>query len=172
MPAQTHAGRAPFTLRRADAGDADAIASVYYSSQRSLTFVPMLHTLADYRRHIVDAVLRQCEVTVAQDAGGVIAFLACRSGEIRLLHVRPDRVGMGAGTQLMEAAKAGERVALELWCLQANERARRFYEARGFVAISLTDGAHNEVRMPDVRYRWEPPWALYFLIAVSTSSPE
>ena len=45
--------------------------------------------------------------------------------------------------------------ALELWCFQANERARRFYEARGFHAIRFTDGAENKERTPDVRYRWE-----------------
>ena len=29
------------------------------------------------------------------------------------------------------------------------------YEARGFQAIRSTDGADNEERTPDVRYRWE-----------------
>jgi len=37
----------------------------------------------------------------------------------------------------------------------ANARARRFYEARDFHAIRFTDGADNEERMPDIRYRWE-----------------
>jgi hypothetical protein len=46
--------------------------------------------------------------------------------------------------------------ALELWCFQANARARRFYEARGFHAIRFTDGADNEERTPD-GYRWERP---------------
>jgi putative acetyltransferase len=45
--------------------------------------------------------------------------------------------------------------ALELWCFQANEHARRFYETRGFHAIRFTDGAQNEEQMPDIRYRWE-----------------
>ena len=38
----------------------------------------------------------------------------------------------------------------------ANARARRFYEARGFYVIRLTDGADNEERMPDIRYREHP----------------
>jgi hypothetical protein len=38
---------------------------------------------------------------------------------------------------------------------QTNTRARRFCEARGFRAIRFTDGADNEERTPDVRYRWE-----------------
>jgi len=44
---------------------------------------------------------------------------------------------------------------LELWCFQANERARRFYEARGFHAIRFADGGDNEEWMPDIRCRWE-----------------
>jgi len=64
---------------------------------------------------------------------------------------------MGAGSQLIDAAKASVIGALELWCFQANERARRFYEARGFSPIRFTEGADNEERMPDVRYRWKAP---------------
>jgi hypothetical protein len=62
---------------------------------------------------------------------------------------------MGAGTQLIDAANATEVGALELWCFQANQRARRFYEARGFRSIRFTGGAQNEERMPDFRYLWK-----------------
>ena len=95
------------------------------------------------------------EVTVAEDESEIVAFLARQGEEVRLLHTRPDRIGMGAGTQLINAAKASGIGALELWCFEANDRARRFYEARGFRAIRFTDGAHNEEHMPDIRYRWE-----------------
>jgi hypothetical protein len=64
-------------------------------------------------------------------------------------------VGLGAGTQLIEAAKVSGVAALELWCFQANTRVRLFYEARGFRAVRVSDGAHNEEKTPDVRYRWE-----------------
>jgi putative acetyltransferase len=126
-----------FTLRRATAYDADAIANVYSASFRLLTFLPMLHTVEGYRWFITNVVLNECEVTIAEDKSGIVAFLARRGEEIRLLYTRPDRIGMGAGTQLIDAAKATGIGALELWCFQANERARRFYEARGFHAIRL-----------------------------------
>ena len=74
---------------------------------------------------------------------------------MRLLYVHPDHLGSGAGTALIDAAKASGVTALELWCFQANTRARRFYEARGFHAIRFTDGAHNEEKTADVRFRWE-----------------
>src|SRR6266481_1805151 len=144
-----------FKLRRATASEADAIADVYSASFRLLTFLPILHTIDEYRWFIANVILKECEVTVAEDENGIVAFLALRGEEIRLLYTRPDRIGMGAGTQLIDAAKASGIGALDLWCFQANERARRFYEARGFHAIRFTDGVQNEERMPDIRYRWE-----------------
>ena len=145
----------PFTLRRATAHDAETIADVYAASFRLLTFLPMLHTIESYRWFIANVVLKTCEVTVAEDASGIVSFLARNGEDIRLLYTRPDRMGRGAGTLLIEAAQASGVDALELWCFQANARARRFYEARGFRAIRFTDGARNEERTPDVRYRWD-----------------
>lgn len=144
-----------FNLRRATSSDADAITSVHWASFRLLTFLPMLHTIEENRGFITKVIFKECKVTVAEDEGGIVAFLARQGDEIRLLYTRPDRIGMGAGTQLIDAAKATGIGALELWCFQADERARRFYEARGFQAIRFTDGAENEERMSEFRYRWE-----------------
>ena len=144
-----------FTLRRAATCDVNTIADVYSASFRLPTFLPMLHTIEDYQWFIANVILKEFEVTVAEDETGIVAFLARRGEEVRLLYTRPDRIGMGAGSQLIDAAKATGIGALELWCFQANARARRFYEARGFRAIRFTDGADNEEQMPDVRYRWE-----------------
>ena len=145
----------PYQLRRATIADADAIAAVFSPSFRLLTFLPALHTVAADRWFIENVILRECEVTVAEDDSGIVAFLARQGEEVRLLYARPDRLGTGAGTQLIEAAKASGAAVLELWCFQANTRGRRFYEARGFHAVRFTDGTHNEEKTPDVRYRWE-----------------
>jgi GNAT superfamily N-acetyltransferase len=145
----------PFTLRQATVADADAIADVYSASFRLLTFLPMLHTAAQYRSFISNVIFRDCEVIVAADVRGIVSFLARQGEDVRLLYTRPDRIGRGAGTQLIEAAKQKGVDALELWCFQANARARRFYEAMGFHSIRFTDGADNEEKTSDVRYRWE-----------------
>lgn len=145
----------PLTLRRATVADADTIAEVFSASFRLLTFLPMLHTVAEYRSFIANMIFKDCEVIVAEDASGIVCFLARQGEEVRLLYTRPDYIGRGAGTPLIEAAKSSGVNALELWCFQANARARRFYEARGFRAIRFTDGADNEEKTPDVRYRWE-----------------
>jgi GNAT superfamily N-acetyltransferase len=147
----------PFRLRRATDEDANAIAEVYFASFRLLTFLPMLHSIESYRWYVANVMLKQCVVTVAEDDTGIVSFLGLRGEEMAQFYTRPDRIGQGAGTQLLDAAKASGVAALELWCFQANARARRFYEARGFRAIRFTDGAANEERTPDVRYRWERP---------------
>lgn len=146
---------AGFALRTAGADDADAIAAMFSRSFRTLRFLPELHTVAEDRWFIANVILRDCEVTVAEGGGRIAGFLARQEAEIRLLYVDPGQFGRGAGSRLIEAAKGCGLPALELWCFQANERARRFYEARGFRAVRFTDGANNEERMPDVRYRWQ-----------------
>ena len=143
------------TLRAATVADADAIAAVFSPSFRTLTFLPELHTVAEDRWFIEHVILRDCAVTVAEEGGRIVGFLARQGEEVRMLFVNPADIGRGAGGRLLDAAKNCGTPALELWCFQANDRARRFYEARGFRAIRFTDGADNEEKTPDARYRWE-----------------
>ena len=119
------------------------------------TFLPMLHTAEENRGFIRNVILKEYVVTVAEAGSGIASFLARGGQEIRLLYTHPDFIGRGAGSLLMAAAQGSGVDALELWCFQANLRARRFYEGRGFKAIRFTDGRDNEEKTPDVRYRWQ-----------------
>jgi GNAT superfamily N-acetyltransferase len=143
-----------FSCRRATAADADAIAAVFSSSFRLLTFLPMLHT-AEEDRQFIETVLERDEVSVADSADRIASFLSRDGEEIGLLYTHPDFIGSGAGGLLLDHTKASGVAALELWCFQANAGACRFYERHGFRAIRLTDGQDNEEKMPDVRYRWQ-----------------
>ena len=144
-----------FRCRRATPDDAGGIAAVFSSSLRLLNFLPMLHTVEEDRQFIENVILKECEVIVAEGDAGIVSFLARHGEESRLLYSHPDVIGSGAGGLLLDVAKKSGAVALELWCFQANERARRFYEERGFRAVRFTDGQDNEENVPDVRYRWE-----------------
>lgn len=150
---------APFTLRAGTAADAEAVAAVFSPSRRLLDFLPDLHDASEDRWFIEEVVFRDCDVLVAERGGRIVSFLALEdheaSRELRLLFTHPDHLGRGAGGLLVEAAKTSGAPRLELWCFQANWRARRFYETRGFRAVRFTDGAENEERTPDVLYRWE-----------------
>jgi len=64
------------------------------------------HTVgADQVSDLITSVHRAL-VDASIDETGIVAFLARRGEEARLLYSRPDRIGMGAGTQLIEATKA------------------------------------------------------------------
>jgi hypothetical protein len=56
-------------------------------------------------------------------------------------------------SELLQVAK-GTFDRLQLWTFQRNTRARRLYEARGFVLVEETDDASNEENEPDARYLW------------------
>jgi GNAT superfamily N-acetyltransferase len=139
---------------RATLDDAGGIA-VFSSSLRLLTFLPVLHTVEEDRQFIENVILKECEVIVAEAEADIVSFLARDGEEIRLLYSHPDITGSGAGSLLLATVKKSGVAALELWCFQANQRARRFYEERGFRAVRFTDGRDNEEKVPDVRYRWE-----------------
>ena len=81
-------------------------------------------------------------MTVAEDETGIVSFFSSLRGEeVPLLYKRPDRIGCGAGTLLVEATKSSCIEALELWCFQANTRARHFYKTRGFRAVRILRAA-------------------------------
>jgi GNAT superfamily N-acetyltransferase len=72
------------------------------------------------------------------------------------LYVLPGKQGLGIGGALLDRAKERRPVGVALYAFQRNERARAFYERRGFVAVSCGDGSENEEGEPDVLYRWTP----------------
>jgi len=45
---------------------------------------------------------------------------------------------------------------IRLYTFQDNQRARNFYERRGFRAVTYSDGAGNEEKCPDMLYEWRP----------------
>jgi ribosomal protein S18 acetylase RimI-like enzyme len=80
-------------------------------------------------------------------------------GELYAIYVSPDRWGAGAGRALIDAC----RVALaaegypefRLWVLEANDRARRFYERAGMApdgAREMYTPPNSTTELPEIRY--------------------
>jgi GNAT superfamily N-acetyltransferase len=138
-------------LRRATAADAPALGALHIQAMRALTFLPQLHTVDEAVAWMGGDVLPTHEVLVAETDGEVEGYIACTDGWINQLYVRPDRQGRGVGAALLEHVLA-DGAPRRLWTFQQNDRARRFYEARGFTLLRLTDGAGNEEKTPDALY--------------------
>ncbi len=144
-----------FSVRRLVLGEMDRAACVLRTSfDERLPWLAARHTPEEDRAYFRSHVFSTCAVygTIDQDIAGIIAF---RPDWIDQLYVLPSRQGEGMGQALLQVAKAAS-TSLLLWTFVKNIPARRFYEARGFVAIDQTDGSANDEREPDVLYRWGP----------------
>ena len=79
-------------------------------------------------------------------------------GELYAIYVDPDRWGSGLGRALIAAAEERLRAAgfteTMLWVLEDNPRARRFYEAAGWIHDGGTKrDTHLDTEVTEVRYR-------------------
>jgi GNAT superfamily N-acetyltransferase len=141
-------------LRKLERVDMDTAALVRRTSfEDAFPWLVGLHTAEEDQWFFRKCVFNICEVWGAFDGPEIVAIIAFRDGWIDQLYVLPSAQGRGLGGRLLETAKHAHR-RLQLWTFQRNLRARRFYEARGFVLARVTDGAANEEREPDALYTW------------------
>jgi GNAT superfamily N-acetyltransferase len=137
-------------IRRATEADVDEIVGIYEPSFALLDFLPTLHTHEEHLAFFARS-LREGEGYLL-DRG----FALVRDDVLAFLYVHPKAIGTGVGHALFEHVKTLRPDGFEFWVFQQNARARRFYEAHGATAVEFTDGAGNEEKTPDVRYRWAP----------------
>jgi GNAT superfamily N-acetyltransferase len=141
-------------IRLATPDDAEQIAAVdgasWQAAYRGLMADAYLDALsveeraADWRRRLLGRDAERGRFTLVADHGGaVLGFVRlgpdpddAAAGFVFLLYVLPRRWRGGVGTALMAAAEAALRdggfASAALGVLEANERARRFYERRGW----------------------------------------
>ena len=146
------------TLRPAVAGDAADLAAIQAASWNA-AFVEILtpEILREYTdfarleemyRNILASPELHLTLELVNDVPhGLAAWSASRDGEAKTaelicIHSRPGNWGKGYGAALMrhallEMENAGYSYAT-LWVFAENHRARRFYEALGFVATGAT----------------------------------
>ena len=169
----------PVSLLPATAQDAESIARLQAQSWRN-TYRGMLpdeyldrHVVADrleywptrFARFASDRTL----VLKAVDAGTLLGFVCVLLDEepewgARLdnLHVSPEARGTGAGYALFQAAREWiARVApgtpMHLWCVEANQIARRFYDRQGGKVVETANRSFaGQPSVPEVRYWWAP----------------
>ena len=145
-------------VRVATLEDAEAVAGVHVrswqSAYRGLVPDADLDSLSvEGRREAWSRILAETDLPrtgtfVLTDGLEVIGFahvaptrdddLRDSTGEVTGIYVAPSAWGRGGGRQLMEAARANLKAAgfatAALWVLEANHRARAFYERQGWVA--------------------------------------
>jgi ribosomal protein S18 acetylase RimI-like enzyme len=147
-----------------------------YRGQLPDSFLAALDSEIDQRtarweRSIANAEARGEHQLVALDGDRVVGFVTFgpsadeprepRVGQVYAIYVDPGNWDRGYGRDLFDSAVRGltdaDFSAAILWVLETNTRARRFYEAAGWVA----DGANKteqrgDVELREVRYRSAP----------------
>ena len=145
------------SFRRANAADAHDVATVYIASRRgAAAWLPTVGTDDEIRGFVVDQMVPEQETWVVEDGGRIVAVMVLGVDMVDQLYVAPGEQRRGIGDAMLAHAKHLRPAGLRLWAFQRNAPARRFYEARGFIAIQFTDGATNMEREADVLYRWTP----------------
>ena len=148
-------------FRAATLGDAHSVADVYLRSRKELVVcAPLVHSDEDVRDWIRRHLIPAGRTTVDVADGRVIGLLAISKGTdcswIDQLYLLPEWVERGIGTRLLELAQSKLLPPIRLYTFQGNERARSFYERRGFQAIPFGDGSGNEEKYPDILYERRP----------------
>jgi len=148
-------------LRPAAAGDAVVVADLYLRSRKDLlAFAPLAHSDDNVRDWIARRLIPAGRTTVAVVEGAVVGFMSISTEKdgswITHLYLHPAWIGRGIGTRLLERALRELPSPIRLYAFQENERARAFYERRGFKVVKFTDGSANEEKCPDVLYEWRP----------------
>ncbi len=142
------------TLRPAGALDAGATGWILYRFAQDTPWMPKLYSEAE-TISFCGVMIARGWVTVAEQEGQVVGFIARDGAEICSLYLAPGRCGQGVGKALLQQAQAAQP---QLWlqAFVANRGARRFYQREGFYETQRSDGADNEEGLPDVRLAWSP----------------
>jgi putative acetyltransferase len=112
-----------------------------------------LYTPEGTAQYFRERVFAEGQVWRTIESGRIVGIVAFTLDWINQLYVLPEAQGRGIGSRLLSIARA-DTDRVRLWTFQRNDRARRFYEAKGFIAVKLTDGSENHELEPAVLYKW------------------
>lgn len=145
------------TIRLARPADLLPLTRLWHECKRAAyPYLPLEQArVLDEDREFFRERILPLELWVAADESGPVAFLALDGECIDRLYVRVDRWRSGAGSALLEHAKAVRPEGFSLYTHQQNASARAFYEGHGLEAVSFGISPPPE-SAPDVRYRWRP----------------
>ncbi|MEJ5946379.1 GNAT family N-acetyltransferase [Pseudokineococcus basanitobsidens] len=143
------------SLSDATTDDAEALTTLLLRSRtRAMPWLASPHDEASTRWWVEHVLVADQHVRVALNDDRLLGFAAVEGDWLTQLYVDPDHQTDGVGRALLDDAKRRRPDGLRLHVFARNTRARRFYEAAGFVLVGRSDGHDNEEHEPDCTYAW------------------
>jgi ribosomal protein S18 acetylase RimI-like enzyme len=110
------------------------------------------HPIEDQVNFFLAEVVPNNKVRVVLEGGSIVAFMASTPESVSHLYVRVQAFGQGIGSRLLALAKTESQGTLWLHTFAKNERARRFYEKRGFREVERESA--NMWKLEAIKYQW------------------
>jgi ribosomal protein S18 acetylase RimI-like enzyme len=141
------------TLRPARLTETGSLGAILYDSLKTAEGMAGLYSLAEVIA-FCGVMVDRGWVTVAEQDGQVVGFMALDGTEICSLYVAAGVQGQGIGQQLLSRAR--QQVShLTVRAVQTNTGAQRFYLRHGFTELGRGNGHDNEENLPDITYVWQ-----------------
>jgi len=143
------------SIRDGSRADTEPLTTLYLRSRAAaMPWLVSPHDEPATRWWMEHIVLTAQRVWVAQSNDRVLSFAAVDGHWLEQLYVGPEAQAGGVGRALLDTVKESSPAGLMLHVFTRNVRARRFYEAAGFMLTEQSDGSRNEEREPDCTYTW------------------
>lgn len=139
-------------------GEEDEVIRLWHETKRdAYPYLPLEQgrTIEEDGGFFREVILPRSSIWVTERDGAITAFLAIEGSYVDRLYVHPTHQRGGAGSALINQAKALSPEGVQLHTHQKNGQARAFYEQHGFRAVKFGISPPPESE-PDIEYHWTP----------------
>jgi GNAT superfamily N-acetyltransferase len=163
------------TIRLASADDGEGMATlfmrVWHLSLREIVpagFLEQFEHEKQKQKYSERAVDSNWLLSVAVFQGQIIGMIAAKDNDweprlyqkqIKAMYVDPEFQSRGVGQALLASIFADLKrqgiTKVALWCIEANKRARSFYERHGGTKLEGVEPPQEYAAMPHVVYGWD-----------------
>jgi putative acetyltransferase len=146
-----------FNVRIGSIADGPAMAKIINDWIDETDWMPRIHSHEAIEGFFTPEILAKRVILIGEQNGVVEGYMTLKpEGMIAAFYLAPAARGKGLAELMMSEAKRLHPKQLELGVMEPNMRARRFYEAQGFVEIPEGRNEDTEEGIPELLMRWRP----------------
>ena len=147
---------AEINLRTGSLADSDLLADIWLAARAQMSYIPpnSLFEPNRVRDFFRNQLVKHALIRIARLGSEDVGFIALIGHHVDQLYCRPSHTRHGIGKIMLDWGKSQSPAKLDLWVLEPNTSAIRFYEREGFRTLQFTDGSDNMEQVPDRLMVW------------------